>query len=608
VLGTSFPEEAVVAVSGLDADTVHEGLGVLLRREVLTVSADPLSPERGSYRFAQDMLRQVAYETLSRRDRKARHLVVAAHLRSVFAHDGEEVVDVIAQHYLDALAAVPGDHDEGEIREQAVVALTRTAERAARTGAPGRAARSYASAAQRLEGDDDVRRAAELWEKAAQSSMAAGDARTTLDYVTPAIDRYQQLGDGRAVARTQTHQGRALRRLGRLTEAREVLTGAYQTLYDDPTIETMLALSELAGVENFAGNVAAADRLTSELLKMGEGLAAGPDLMSNAFVARGIFQSMDGRRAEAAVSLREAARLGELANRSDLVGQGLSNLANVVGMQDADAALDATRRAVEPLRRGGDRSQIAINYVNMVIALLELGEWDEVAALLQPGADAGALADVEEAIRLVQAYLAGLRGDASIAEELGATLSDLRESEDPQDLAAVAGVDALAAAAAGLPADALRHAKAALSHRDEGLGVGSDLTRLAWVIAARAAHQLGDQDAIAELLSMVDDEMPGRLPPMLRAERDLVRARMAVAAGAPDAGERLDAAVVAMRAMSPPHLLAGGLLDRADYLIAASDVTSAAIDVADAQAIGARLGCRPLLDRAAALSADRLAV
>jgi hypothetical protein len=50
------------------------------------------------------------------------------------------------------------------------------------------------------------------------------------------------------------------------------------------------------------------------------------------------------------------------------------------------------------------------------------------------------------------------------------------------------------------------------------------------------------------------------------------------------------------------------LLDRAEYLIGAGDVTAAATDVADAQAIGERLGCRPLLDRAASLSADRLAV
>jgi hypothetical protein len=317
---------------------------------------------------------------------------------------------------------------------------------------------------------------------------------------------------------------------------------------------------------------------------------------------------MDQRRAEAAVSHREAARLAELANRSDILGISLANLANVLGMQDPAAALDVTRRAVEPLRRGGDRTIIAINYLNMGVALLELGEWDEVAALLGPGQDAGALADVEEAIRLVQAQLAGLRGDAASAEELAATLTTLRDSEDPQELAAVAGVDALAAAAAKRPADALRHANVALSHRDEGLGVGSDLTRLAWVIAARAAYEVGDHDAIAELLTMVDDEMPGRLPPMLRAERELVRARIAMAAGAPDAGEQMDRAIDAMRTMSPPHLLGGGLLDRAEYLISAGDAAAAAVDVADAQAIGERLGCRPLLDRAAALSSDRLAV
>ena len=85
VLGTTFPKEALVAVSGQDASTVADGLAELLRREVLVVTADPLSPERGSYAFAQELLRQVAYDTLSRRDRKARHLAVAAHLRRAFA-------------------------------------------------------------------------------------------------------------------------------------------------------------------------------------------------------------------------------------------------------------------------------------------------------------------------------------------------------------------------------------------------------------------------------------------------------------------------------------------------------------------------------------------
>src|SRR4029077_14174351 len=65
VLGTTFPAEALIVVSGQDEPVVRAGLDELLRREVLSVSADPLSPERGSYQFAQPMLRQVACEHLS---------------------------------------------------------------------------------------------------------------------------------------------------------------------------------------------------------------------------------------------------------------------------------------------------------------------------------------------------------------------------------------------------------------------------------------------------------------------------------------------------------------------------------------------------------------
>ena len=148
VLGTTFPAEALIAVSGRDEPEVRAALAELVRREVFSVSADPLSPERGSYQFAQQMLRQVAYDTLSRRDRKARHLKVAAHLRATFAGDGEEVADVIARHYLDALNAIPDDPDTAEIRGQAIGALIRAAERAERTGAPARAASSYATAAE----------------------------------------------------------------------------------------------------------------------------------------------------------------------------------------------------------------------------------------------------------------------------------------------------------------------------------------------------------------------------------------------------------------------------------------------------------------------------
>jgi hypothetical protein len=97
------------------------------------------------------MFRQVAYDTSSRRERKARHLAVAAHLQSAFADEGEEVAEIIAAHLLDALSAVREDFDTADIRERAVVMLTWAGERADRTGAPAAAANHYVAAAALLE-------------------------------------------------------------------------------------------------------------------------------------------------------------------------------------------------------------------------------------------------------------------------------------------------------------------------------------------------------------------------------------------------------------------------------------------------------------------------
>jgi hypothetical protein len=117
-----------------------------------------------------------------RRDRKTRHLAVAAHLHAAFPGDGAEVSDVIARHYLDALDAVPDAPDAAEIRGQAIAALTRAADRAIRTGAPARAAASYATAARLTQvgaPDRQSAAAAVLWEYAAWAWPLA--ARATHD-------------------------------------------------------------------------------------------------------------------------------------------------------------------------------------------------------------------------------------------------------------------------------------------------------------------------------------------------------------------------------------------------------------------------------------------
>ena len=130
---------------------------------------------------------------------------------------------------------------------------------------------------------------------------------------------------------------------------------------------------------------------------------------------------------------------------------------------------------------------------------------------------------------------------------------------------------------------ALGHALRALTFVD-ALGVSHETLRWGWPTATRIALDRGDTDLIERLLAMLPVELPRLVPPMLRAERLLVLARRAAAEGSDDAGAAFESALTAMREMSPPHLLAQGLLDHAEYLEEHDDPAGAAAAVDEARA------------------------
>ena len=603
VLGTTFPAEALIAVSGRDEAAVRAALAELVRREVFSVSADPLSPERGSYGFAQQMLRQVAYGTLSRRDRKNRHLTVAAHLRAAFAGDGEEVTDVIARHYLDALEAVPGDPDTGQIRDQAVAALIRAAERAGRIGAPALAAASYATAAgltspgiQDGEGAAGGRLSAGvLWERAAQAAVTSGGWAAAIEHAGRAREYYLDRGQTRAAARAQATAGRALRWWGRLGEAREQLTAAVEVLQADPDTHTVDALQQLAVVEVAAGSPDA-DRLSTEALTLGQDLGVVTGMLAVLFQTRGRYLAMAGRYAQAAAYYRESARLATQAGDSLALGVALSNLSFVQVAADPADAAEAARTAAGHLRRAGARDHLAFPIMNLAQALLMLGHWDAAEAELTQAADADGLAD-HEYLSCYRGWLAALRGNTAAAQTMLAALPDLRASEDPQDKSLVSLMEAFTAAARAQPQDVLRLARATLTHAGT-LGINHEYLRWAWPLAARAAHDLRDTAATSELVTLLDSYQPGHLAPMQRAERDLARARLAASDGDPAAAAPFAAAVGGLRELSTPYHLAHGLLDYAGYLTRLGDDGAAAAATREARDIADNLRCQPLLDRA----------
>ena len=161
-------------------------------------------------------------------------------------------------------------------------------------------------------------------------------------------------------------------------------------------------------------------------------------------------------------------------------------------------------------------------------------------------------------------------------------------------------MEALTAAARRQPEAVLRKARGILSHA-EALGISHESLRWAWPLAARAACDLGDTAAARELLALLDSYPPGHLAPMLRAERDLVRARLAEHDGKQATAESFAAAISGLRQLSTPYHLAQGLLDQAQHLRRTDDAEAAEVAIDEARSIARQLGCQPLLDRADAM-------
>jgi hypothetical protein len=229
-----------------------------------------------------------------------------------------------------------------------------------------------------------------------------------------------------------------------------------------------------------------------------------------------------------------------------------------------------------------------------------LGDWDAAEQELAHAVDGDGLADIGY-LTCYRAWLPALRGDATTAEILLAGLGDIRASEDPQDRALISNVEAFTAAARHQPQAALRHVRDTLAHTGT-LGISSESLRWAWPLGARCAHEMGDTAAARELLALLDSYMPGHLAPMLRAERDLARARLSSGDGDPAAEESLAAAIGGLRELSTPFHLAHGLLDHAGYRTGQQHTDAAEAAIREAREIAGRLRCQPLLDRAAALA------
>ena len=123
VLGHTFSHGSIAALASSGAD-LESTLGSLRRKDILLIESDRSTPEFGQYSFVQELIRQVAYSTQSRRDRKARHIAAARYLEASPAPGN--VFDLrVVRHLIDAFdSSSTGDADSAELMTRAAAHLT----------------------------------------------------------------------------------------------------------------------------------------------------------------------------------------------------------------------------------------------------------------------------------------------------------------------------------------------------------------------------------------------------------------------------------------------------------------------------------------------------
>jgi tetratricopeptide (TPR) repeat protein len=557
VLGKTFTREALVAVSGGEAAALEASLASLLRKEVLTVQADPRSPEHGQYGFLQDLVRHVAYETLSRRDRLARHLKAAEHLQSSFPDD-DEVVEVVAAHYLEAVK-LGGDADDAPaIRTKAREMLVRAADRAASLAASDEARRYLDHAAELA---DDALERARLLDRAGQMAWKSGSAELATAHLQAAIAGYESEGDVRAAARAARHLGDVEVNSGRLEEAIERMERAFATLERDEPDESVAWLAaELATAYWFRGDGDRAAELAELALDIGESLGL-PEVVLHALLEKGRTAGSRGHVEEAVAFLSHGLKL---ALDNDLLERATAAYFN---LSDMSFRRDRYRESVEYLnaalaqaRRGGDRLREWEILSELTYPLYQLGEWDGALEALaeipsETVGEAGVMLSPLTSVLELHIH----RGSLDDARSLFALYDRLGSSADIQERACYAGAKAALARGEGRLHDALAAAKDAVESA-ESLGLTSQATKQGFVEGVEAAFALGDVDTVEELLGRVEPLPRGQRGRYLEAHAKRFRARL----DEDEAGYAAAAAI--FRELEIPFWLAVTLVEHAELL------------------------------------------
>jgi class 3 adenylate cyclase/tetratricopeptide (TPR) repeat protein len=590
VLGKCFTKASLAAPSGLGEPELEPLLGSLVRKEVLSVQADPRSPERGQYAFLQDLLKQIAYETLARGDRKAKHLAAAEYLEQAAGQAEQEAVEVVAAHYLDAYEAAPDADDAPAIRMKAAERLAVAGDRAASLAATEEAQRYFEKAAGLAE--EPVWQA-ELLERAGLAAQLGGRYPEALVLYDRAVELFRGEGELQRVAHVTAALGFTMWFSGDIAGGAERMEEAFAALADDEPGPELARLAEALGrLRAFLGEAEVASERVERALEIAEALAL-PDVLVDAFNTKGLLLDHLGRHEEALALLRHAIELGREHDPGEPFSRALHNLSYQLHAHDRFAeSVEIQLELLERSRRQGDAVAEQRTLGHLAYSRWALGDWREleeiVERLVLPDTHV-----VEERMRFgVRVALA--RNDVAAARAELDAAAELGTSGEVQMQLGYFGVAAEVLRAEGRPGEALDAARRAIELYPMPL---HPFYKGAWLEGCEAAFDLGDLEQVDEFLGLFDRMTPSDRTPWLSAQQARFRGRLFALRGDRDgAAELLARAVAAFRELQTPYYVAIALVEQAEL-----GVDDPAPLLAEARAIFERLGAKPWLERVDAL-------
>ncbi|MGH2357577.1 MAG: ATP-binding protein, partial [Candidatus Limnocylindria bacterium] len=580
VLGQAFTLAGLAAVSGNEPAQLEGRLRGLIRRELFELEADPRSPERGQYRFVQSLIREVAYGTLARPERRARHLAVARFFEVL---GDDELAGGLASHYLAAYQASAPGAESDAIAIQARLALRGAAERAAQLGAHDQAVTYLRQA---LEVATEPADRAEILLRAAESADAAASYEVAEGLARQAVTAFETAGDLSGRATADALIGTVLINASQMATAIEVLTSALGELGDDVADEVKAGLlSNLSRAlfrnEEAQRAIEVADRalVIAERLNLDE-------IIAEALINKGSALSYLGRRREAVALMGAALSLSQAGGFIQAELRARNNLATVEFEDAPRLAGEMVRAALELSRRVGIRGMSHfLVFSSAAYGYSEGDDWTGLLTLIDEELAAARTPADESRLLGVSSFVRASRGEPTA--EAVSRLEQLDLQVNDSQLAA--GLD-LARGERGLWEGDLAASHDAFVRAADA----STVETYSLPMAARAALWMGDVERARAVAARLEAApFSGRV-----AQVELIAVRAGIAALEGREAEAIEGYREALRQRRALELHFDTARTALDYVLLVGPNAPGAREAAEeARAVFERLGARPYLNR-----------